>query len=253
MTTDSLYSIFKQFNLSEKEIVAFLELIKIGPSPISKWARYAKTNRTSMYVILEKLLKAGLVSTFHHGNVQHVQPIAISKINTLLEGKQREIQDTKSILNANLPYLLSLEKTNTIKPKVQFYEGDLKVETMYDSALKERSFCAFFNPERVKTMMPNYYHKIPLTIRESNCTAKELLVNCKDAVEYKKLYESPRHKIAILPKGITFSSDTIITKDKIFLVGYGKDTIVGTEIWNTELALTQATLFELLWSKYSKS
>lgn len=99
--------------------------------------------------------------------------------------------------------------------------------------------------------MQAYYHKIPLTIRSNGETAKELLVNCKDAEEYKKLYVSDRHKIAILPKRVTFSSDTIITKDKIFLVGYGQDTIVGTEIWNAELAQTQLTLFGLLWDKYS--
>ena len=100
--------------------------------------------------------------------------------------------------------------------------------------------------------MPNYYHKIAITLRNNGGTAKEMLVNCKDAEEYKRLYMSVKHKIAILPKGVMFSSDTIITKDKIFLVGYSKDTIVGTEIWNTELAQTQLTLFELLWKTYSK-
>lgn len=170
---------------------------------------------------------------------------------TLLEGKQREIETTKSILNTKLPELTALQSLNAITPKVQFYEGRLRVEAMYEEVLKEKSFCAFFNPERVRTMMPTYYHKIPLTIRNNNGAVKELLVNCKDAEEYKNLYASDRHEIAILPKGVVFSSDTIITKDKIFLVGYGKDTIVGTEIWNTELAQTQLTLFGLLWDKYS--
>ncbi|RJP45781.1 MAG: hypothetical protein C4584_02885 [Armatimonadetes bacterium] len=92
-----------------------------------------------------------------------------------------------------------------------------------------------------------------MAIRNNNGTAKELLVNCKDALEYKKLYASNRHKIVILPRESTFYSDTIITRDKIFLVGYGKDTIVGTEIWNEELAQTQSTFFELLWEKYYKN
>ncbi|QQG44243.1 MAG: hypothetical protein HYW86_05285 [Candidatus Roizmanbacteria bacterium] len=252
MATTALYSIFTQLNLDEKETGAFLELVKIGASPVTKWARHAKVNRTSMYVILERLLTTGLVSTFIHRNVRHVQPIAVSKIITLLDQKKKEIETTKSIFNMQLPELLTLEKTNAITPKVQFYEGQLRVETMYEEVVKEKSFCAFFHPERVKTMMPEYYHKIPQALKKNGGTAKELLVNCKDAAEYKKLYESDRHAIAILPKGIMFSSDTIITKDKIFLVGYGKDTIVGTEIWNRELAQTQSTLFELLWTNYSK-
>lgn len=253
MTTISLYSIFAQFNLDKKESEAFLELVRIGASPVSKWARHAKVNRTSMYVILERLLATGLVNTFLHDNVQHVQAIPVSKIITLLDQKQRVIDTTKSFLNIQLPELLALEKTNTITPKVQFYEGRSRVEAMYEEVLKEKSFCSFFHPERVKTIMPIYYHKIPLAIKNNNGTAKELLVNCKNAEEYKKLYASKRHKIAVLPKGIMFSSDTIITKDKIFLVGYGKDTVVGTEIWNGELAQTQSTLFGLLWDSYSKN
>lgn len=252
MTTAIIESIFKQFNLNEKEIEAFLELVKIGPSPISNWAKHTKIKRTSMYVILERLLKTGLVSTFIHGNIQHVQPIAVSKITTLLDQKQREIDAAKSILGSQLSELLALEKVTSITPKVKFYEGSLKVEDMYEDVLKEKFFCAFFHPERVKSMMPNYYHKIALTLRNNGGRAKEMLVNCQDAEEYKSLYKSKKHEIAILPKGVMFSSDTIITKDKIFLVGYSKDTIVGTEIWNNELAQTQLTLFELLWKTYSK-
>lgn len=251
MTTGTLGSIFKQFNLDEKEVEAFLELVKIGASPVSKWALHSKIKRTSMYVILEKLQKTGLVSTFVHGNVQHVQPIAVSKIATLFDQRQKGIEAAKSILNTELPELLALEKVSAITPKVKFYEGNLRVEAMYEEVLKEKSFCAFFHPGRVKVMMPDYYHKIPLTIRKNGGTAKEILVNCKEAEEYKKLYKSDKHEIVILPKGVTFSSDTIITKDKIFLVGYGKDTIFGTEIWNRELAQTQITLFELLWNMYS--
>jgi len=252
MTTSTIEPIFKQFNLNKKETEAFLELIKIGASPVSKWAQHTKIKRSSMYVIMEKLLKTGLVSTFAYGNIQHVQPIAVSKITTLLDQRQREIETTKSILNTELPELLALEKASSIIPKVKFYEGLLRVEAMYDEVLREKFFCAFFHPERVKTMMPNYYHKIAITLRNNGGRAKELLVNYQDAEEYKRLYKSARHEIAILPKGVTFSSDTIITKDKIFLVGYSKDTIVGTEIWNNELAQTQLTLFELLWNTYSK-
>lgn len=244
--------IFSQFGLDEKETGAFLELVKLGASPVSVWARHAQINRSSMYVLLGRLVKTGLVTTFIHKNVQHAQPISVSKISTLLEKKQKEIEGTKSILNAQLSELLVLEKTNPITPSVQFFEGKHRVEAMYEEVVKEKSFRAFFHPGRVKVVMPEYFHKIPLAIKKNGGNAKELLINCKEAEEYKKLYDSTKHEISILPKGITFSSDTIITKQKIYLVGYGKDMVVATEIWNNELAQTQATLFDLIWTKYAK-
>lgn len=245
-----MQDIFSQFGLNEKENGAFLVLIKLGASPVSVWAKHAEINRSSMYVLLDRLVKTGLVTTFIHNNVQHAQAISVSNISALLEQKQKEIEGTKALLHAQLPELSALEKTNTIVPSVQFFEGKHRVEMMYEEVVKEKSFRAFFHPSRVKASMPEYFHKIPLAIRKNGGRAKELLIHCKEAEEYKKLYASARHEISILPKGIVFSSDTIITKQKIYLVGYGKDTVVATEIWNSELVQTQSVLFDLIWSQF---
>ncbi|MDO8609723.1 MAG: hypothetical protein Q7R95_04190, partial [bacterium] len=91
---------------------------------------------------------------------------------------------------------------------------------MYDQVLKEKSFKAFFHPERVKTIMPEYFHKILLALRTSGGSAKVLLIRSREAEEYLSLYQSNKHQIALLPRTISFSSDTIITKQKIYLVGY---------------------------------
>lgn len=247
-----MQNIFSQFNLDEKETGAFLELVKLGASPVSVWAKHAQINRSSMYVLLDRLVKTGLVTTFIHKNVQHAQAISVSKISALLDQKQKDIEGSKNILHTQLPALLALEKTSTITPSVQFFEGKHRVEAMYEEVVKEKSFRAFFHPARVKASMPEYFHKIPLAIKKNGGRAKELLIRCKEAEEYKKLYSSAKHMISILPKGIVFSSDTIITKQKIYLVGYRKDMVVATEIWNKELAQTQSTLFDLIWSQYSK-
>lgn len=247
-----MQDIFSQFHLDEKETNAFLELVKLGASPVSVWAKHAGINRSSMYVILDRLMSAGLVTIFTHRGIMHAQPVAVSKLPSLLEEKQKEIEDAKTILSAGLPELLALEKTNAIMPTIKFFEGKHRVEAMYEEVLQERSFKAFFHPGRVKASMPEYFHKIPEAIKANGGRAKELLVRCKEAEEYKKLYASPRHTISILPEGVTFSSDTIITKQKIYLVGYGRDAVVATEIWNEELARTQSILFDQLWKQYRK-
>lgn len=246
-----MQDLFTQFHLDEKETQAFLELVKLGASPVSIWAKHAGINRSSMYVVLDRLLKSSLVSTFVHNGIQHAQAVAVSSLPSLLDDKQKEIEAAKQMIRAELPELLALEKTSSVVPKIKFFEGKHRVETMYEEVVKEKSFQSFFHPARVSVMMPEYFHTIPQAIKANGGRARELLVRCKEALEYKKLYASDRHHIVILPQGVTFSSDTIITKAKIYLVGYGKDTIVGTEIWNTELAETQSVLFDLLWTKYT--
>ena len=236
-----------RFGLNEKESTAFLELVRLGASPVSIWAKHTGINRSSMYVLLERLKKEGLVNTFTHKGIQYVQAIRVEELSALLYDKEAMIAKTRELFQKYLPELQKLEKTHGITPKVRFYEGKSRVEAMYEDVLKEKFFKAFFHPERVKRVMPEYFHKIPQTLRANRGTAKELLIECKEAQEYKKLYQSDKHEIAILPKGIVFSSDTIITKQKIFLVGYSEDDVVATEIWNEELAQTQLVLFDLVW------
>lgn len=241
-----------RFGLTDKEAKAFLELVKLGASPVTKWAKQAQINRSSMYVILEKLLKDGLVTTFISNGVQHAQAIPTVELKALINDKEDFLLETKSQFERLLPDFQKLEKNNGIIPKVKFYEGKKRVEMMYEEVLKENSFCAFFNPQRVKIYMPEYFDKIPLTLRQNGGAAKELLIPCKEASEYIEKYLSPKHQIKLLGSKVDFSSDTIITNQKIYLVGYSKDDVVGTEIWNEELAKTQTTLFDLIWATSKK-
>ena len=151
-----------------------------------------------------------------------------------------------------LPDLQKLEKTHDITPKVRFYEGKSRVEAMYEEVIKEKSFKSFFHPGRVKSTMPEYFHKIHQTLKANGGTAMELLVACKEAEEYRDLYSSEKHKIKLLPASTSFSSDIIITKTKIYLIGYSKHDTVGTEIWNEELAHTQSVISDLVWFGHQK-
>lgn len=249
---NNMKGLFSQFGLNNKETVAFLELVSLGAKPISIWAKHAGVNRSSMYVLLKRLEKAGLVSVFIHKNIQHAKAIPVAELPALLNDKEKEIESTRLLLKKHLPQLQGLEKTRSITPRVKFYEGIHKVEAMYEEVLKELSFKSFFHPGRVKSVMPEYFYKIPEILRERGGKAQELLVSCREATEYRETYQSEGHRISILPNGVTFSSDTIITKQKIYLVGYGNKEVVGTEIWNEELAQTQTKIFDLLWAFYAK-
>ncbi|KKR31890.1 MAG: hypothetical protein UT63_C0058G0016 [Candidatus Gottesmanbacteria bacterium GW2011_GWC2_39_8] len=240
--------LFHKLGLNEKESTAYLELVRLGTCPISKWAKHAKINRSSMYVMLDKFKNFGLLNTFTHNGITHVQAIRMAELTALINDKETEVARTRELFENYLPDLEKLEKTYGITPKVKFHEGKTRVDDMYEEVIKEKSFRSFVNLAKVKAIMPEYFHKIPLELKAQGGTAKELLVRCKEAEEYKKLYNSDKHIIALLPEKILFSSDTIITNQKIYLVGYSQDNVVATEIWNEELAQTQSVLFDLMWS-----
>lgn len=248
---NNLPDFFVRLGLTPKESAAFFELVRLGACPVSRWARYANINRSSMYVLLNRFKSKRLVTDFIHRGVLHIQAVPMAELPAILADKQQLIEQTRELFIKNLPQLQKLEKIHGLTPKICFYEGKSRVEVMYEKVTKEKSFKSFFHPGRIKTFMPEYFHKIPLAIRANGGSAKELLINCKEAEEYRSLYKSTKHEIVILPATVNFSSDTIITDQKIFLVGYSEKGMVATEIWNEELAQTQSAIFDLIWGKMS--
>lgn len=240
-------ALFDQMGLKQKERDTFLRLLELGAQPVSVISKHLGIPRPSMYLILESLRKKGFVEEFERDKVKYAKCIPVKNMPSIIDARKRALDETAQVLEKSLPELESLENKLSITPKVRFLEGKEGVRRMYEQILKEPEFWACFNPEMVKKLMPEYHHKIPQTIRENGGKVRELLVDCEEAHEYKKSYESSHHEIKILPKGTTFSSDLILCKDKMYMIAFGEKQISATEMVSPSLVETQKALFELLW------
>lgn len=242
--------LLKHFGADEKETQVFLKLLELGAQPVSVIAKHASMPRSSMYTVIERLKQLQLIEEFERAGIKYVKCIPVKNLKEVLKDREKEIQQTMVLLEAKLSDLQKLENTMSITPKVNFFEGKEAMLKMYKKILQEKSFCSFFNPQSVKKVTPEYFYLIPEELKKNRGKAKELLVNCPEAQEYKKKYQSQHHQIKILPARVIFYSDTIITKDTIYMVSYGENEIAAIEIVNHSLAQTQQKLFEELWNQY---
>ncbi|MBI4994876.1 helix-turn-helix domain-containing protein [Candidatus Peregrinibacteria bacterium] len=240
-------NLFQSIGADEKETKAFLKMLELGAQPISVIARYIGVPRSTMYSVLERLKKLGLIEQFEKSGILYAKCIPVSDIAGVLKTQERQIEQSLLILEENLPQLTVLENRLSITPQIKFFEGKNQTMKVYEKVLKEKEFLAVFNPKIVKRMMPEYIYKVAEVLRQNNGKAKELLVNCKEAHEYQKRFLSKNHQIKILPERIRFDSDTIICADRIYMISYGANQVCATEIINPHLAQTQRALFEFIW------
>lgn len=243
--------LFRRLGLTAKETQTYLKLIQLGAQPVSVVAKHLGIPRASMYFLLEKLRRRHLVEKFERVGVTYFKAIAPKDIASVLHAEERKLQQTLALLKDELPALEKLENTLSITPKVKFSEGKEAVMAMYESILSEREFCASFNPALVKRRMPEYHYRIPEALRENNGRARELLVDCPEAREYKERFHSARHQITILPKDMIFLSDSILCAEKICMITYGEDQIAAIEIFSPTLARTQRAMFDRVWASLS--
>lgn len=241
---------FKNLGLNDKEINCYLKMLELGAQPASVIAKYSSVPRSSVYIFLDELKKNGFVEEFERASIKHYRAISAGEIAMLLKAKEKQLEQTQDLYMEALPDLERLENRLSITPQVKFFEGRNNLAKVYEEVLKEEEFYAYFNPALVKQYMPQYHETIPETLKSNGGKAKELLVDCQEAQQYQQNFQSQKHQIKILPKKLKFQSDTIICRDKIYMISYGEDQVSAIEIFNSSLATTQRQIFEQLWGKF---
>ncbi|MCU0680040.1 MAG: BlaI/MecI/CopY family transcriptional regulator [Planctomycetes bacterium] len=66
--------VLQDFGLSEKESRVYLALLQVGPAPVQKIADKSSLARSTIYEILNALIKRGLVNTYLKKRVKYFSP-----------------------------------------------------------------------------------------------------------------------------------------------------------------------------------
>ncbi len=243
-------SFFTKLGLNLKETETFLRLLELGAQPISIIAKHTDTPRSTMYLILDRLKDFGLVEFFERRGMKYVKTIPVEQIEDLLQTKKIKLENQIEKFRHNLPELKKLENKIRITPKIKFYEGLEEVEKMYEIIMKLDGYSAYFNPESLQKASPKYFDLLAQTYIKRQVKARELMVDCPAAREYAKKYQSKYYEFKILPAQYVFFSDTLITKERVFMISYGQaNQICGTEIFDPALAQSQMAIYNALWER----
>ncbi|MDF2379123.1 MAG: helix-turn-helix domain-containing protein [Candidatus Gracilibacteria bacterium] len=237
----------RDLGAKKNEGETYLRLLELGAQPASVIAKHIGTPRSTMYLILQALENLGLVEEFERSGVKYFKTVDVSEIENVINARKRSLDQTMIHFKEKLPELELLQKKLTMTPKTKLFEGKDKVMQMYEQVLKEESFSALFNAQLMKEVMPQYYEKIPQALKKQGGKARELLVDNAVAHEYMEKFESERHQMKVLPLGTDLQSDMIICKEKIFLISFGKSDLSAVEIYNSSLAKSHQSFFNLLW------
>lgn len=116
-------ALFKKIGLSDKDIKVYLCLLEQGTNSVRSLASITDLNRGTVYDILKRLQKQGLVSYYHQKTKQKFVAENPKKLIKLIEEKEEEIKKTKQKLIKIIPELDSLRQKRHNKPVTKFYEN----------------------------------------------------------------------------------------------------------------------------------
>ncbi len=120
----------KKLGLSDKEAAVYQASLELGEATVQQIAKKSKVARATTYLILDSLMKMGLVSHYEEEGKTQFVPEAPIQLERLLHRQEEEIQDRKADLGKLLPKLQAFMQSSDQRPVVRYFSGVEGLRTM---------------------------------------------------------------------------------------------------------------------------
>lgn len=227
---------------NDSDIKVYLALLELGSAIASTIAQKSKIPRASIYDVLNRLIKEGLVSYTSKGANKY---FCASDPKVLLESLEYKKTKIKEIL----PRLEEIKNRKTEeKIKTEIYEGVKGIQSLFNLMLKEKEIFALGGSGKTAQVMPYF---MPNWNRQRK--AKGVLVRMiyQDTEENRIRVKQTEKELAPVKYKFLHTDYlspilTLIFGDKIFFGLFQKEPS-ATLITNKDLAQTYKQYFENLW------
>lgn len=233
----------KQFGLDEKQAKVYVALLELGMAKANDLAQKAGLERPTVYDVLNKLAKGGLVSLFNKRGVRYYvaeDPLTIKK----------QLAEKQTAFEELLPEIRSIQNTLETKPAIRYYEGIAGIKKILEDTLTARNkqlrgilsvIDLFKVPGR--QFMERYVAdriKADINLRVLRSRPREALR------EYWPTSRRELRELRYTPTPMVFAMTIYIYDDKVSLISSSKENF-GMIIESDEFAKSMGHLFEALW------
>ena len=113
----------QDLGLNEKEAAVYLSLLSVDSSSVLDLATKTKIKRPTVYIVLESLVKKGLVSETTVGKKTHYQAEPPERLETFVEQRRLILDEQAKRLKDVIPEIKSVQRQSGERPVVRFFEG----------------------------------------------------------------------------------------------------------------------------------
>lgn len=242
-----LNDVLENLGMSDKETRVYLAALEIGASPASEIALRANLNRVTAYDILEKLIRKGFISTYTQKKVKY---FAATDPDIIREDYRQKYMNFKSAL----PDLRRLHG-KTSHPRVRYYEGLEGIKKIYTDTLTAKTeILNYADSKSIREFWPEYDNEYVRRRVKKKIYLRG--ISPRDEYGEKVVAENKKNhrEIRLVPPGkFSFANEINVYDDKVSIISFGKNELLGMIIESPEIAETQRAIFMMAWSFAKKN
>lgn len=236
-----LKDVLLDIGLTDNEAQVYLATLELGDSPASDIALRAKVNRVTCYDTLKKLHQRGFISATTKNKIKYFSATDPDAI-------RMEIRQKYMNLKSALPDFRRLHgKTN--HPHIRYYEGLEGIKKVYSDTLSAQTeILNYADSKSIRKFWPTYDKDyVPERVKR-----KIYLRGIAPIDKYGKAVAAENktsfREIRLVPASqYSFANEINIYDNKVSIISFGKDELVGMIIESPEIADTQRAIFLMAW------
>lgn len=241
----------KQIGLKEKEIKVYLIILEKGSLSAQNIASETGIKRTTVYLVLEKLKKIGLVGEIIDKNKKAFFAEKPEKLLKIIREKKKDMEKEEERIKSMLPQLEKILKNKNISSdeEIRHYQGKEGIWNIIDNYLKSKKDLCIFFPGKT-------YEHLGLSRIISDVTKKRRQIGKTKAyiitdyhAQNKKFFreeDTDFREIRFLSEISHFDSGILIYDQKIALVSLQKP-YSSILIKNLEIYSLVKFMFDIIW------
>lgn len=242
----NLIDILKEVGLDEKEATIYLTLLTVGCNPASTVAKRIGQNRSSCYMMLEKLIQKGFVQKIIKGNIAYFQAV---EINYLLKRIKIKYGETLIRIEEMRDAVNRLNKINNfpeIRPKVMFYQDKSGIQNIMEDALTAKNAIrAYASLDELIALFPNYFTQYLQRRASKGLFIKIIFPASIKSFHHKKRDELELRESRLIPEEFNFHLNILIYDHKMAIISLKE--YFGIVIESKEMTDSQKRIFDIIW------
>jgi len=230
------------YGLSEKEAKSYLACLKLGMSSTQDIARETRLPRTTIYSILDSLIKQGLVTKINQGKIVKFSARDPQEIITKSKEKQRAIEKVA-------PQLKELYKTTDHRPKIKYYEGYEELERLHNEILSMPHLKSYDVLSSTSQFLKFSFAKSFLDKRaEKNIKIRLIATNSPEIRTYKKTDKEYGIDIKIVPEKLFKNLSSFLYIFNKRVIFFGAHDMIAVSIESKEIREPLKVMYDILWN-----
>jgi len=240
MICDMFEKYLQNLGLTEKEASVYVTLLQVDSDSVLELSKKTKINRTTVYLVLEGLMKKGLVGEVQIGKKTHYQAEPPERLETYVERKKVELEEHSRRLQDVIPQLKSIRRESGERPVVKYFEGREGVISVNDEFFREtggeseKTIYLIYSRDLIEDIFSKEERERYRKIRVDNNIRSKSVYTYKDG-DYPSDKTGDRLKIDADKYPIT--CDISVFEDKI-IIGILGERVSGIFIRSKDLANT---------------